>query len=100
VGDEVAPEPAVVEQRVALRRRAVGGDAQTLLLEVDEEAQDLPFVALHALCVALVCLELLVARPALALAQLPGGLRLRLLRILLVAAEDAQRAAVGRQLFD
>src|SRR5258708_980908 len=52
VVDEVPTHAAVVEQRVALRRRAVADDAQALLLEVDQEAEDLALVSLDPATVA------------------------------------------------
>ena len=71
------PHAAVVEQRVALRRGAVAGDAQPLFLQVIRKLEDLALVPLDPAAIAEIGLELLVAGRALALSQLARPRRSR-----------------------
>src|SRR5260370_1844876 len=100
VVDEVRADAAVVEKRVALRRRAVANYAQGLLLEVDQEVEDLALVLLDAAAVAEIGVELLESGGALSPAQLACRLGLGLLAVFGMGAVDPQRAAVGGQLLD
>ena len=77
VVEEIAAHAAVVEQRVALRRRAVAGHAQAVVLEVDQELEDLALVGLDVGAEAGVGLQLFIACRALALAQLERARRCR-----------------------
>src|SRR5437763_4391629 len=71
--DQVPAHTAVVEHRVALGRCSVADHLQSLLLEIDQEAEDLPLVGLDALAVAEIRVELLEARRTLSLAQRSRG---------------------------
>src|SRR5581483_4472042 len=45
--EEVRPNAAVVQQRIALTGRAITGDVLPIPLEIDEESEDPPFGLLH-----------------------------------------------------
>src|SRR5260221_14033708 len=98
--DEIAAYAAVVEQRIALRGRAVADDRLASSLGFDEELEQLAFGALHPLRKAQIGAQLGEAEARFLLEELANACGGRLGLVFRTRGVDAQRPAVGRQLFD
>src|SRR5690606_29035401 len=98
--EEIRPDAAVVEQRVALAWRAVADDLLAGPFRLDEEAQDVALGGLHLLREGGIALERAETFGDLALPELDQPPGHGAARVLLVAAVDAERPAVSGQLFD
>ena len=100
VVEEVRPDAAVVQKRVALAGSAVARDGLALSTDPNQELQKLSLGLLDLLSEGEVGLQPPEARPLLLLFQSRDSRPYRLRPVLGVAPEDAQGSPVGGQLLD